>query len=94
MLHFVWAIVIGFIAGVIAKFLSPSPNNPQGFIMTCVVGIVGGLLGTIIGQMIGLYQNGEAAGIIVTVIGAIIVLAIYRWWESRSTTLGGPPGTI
>jgi uncharacterized membrane protein YeaQ/YmgE (transglycosylase-associated protein family) len=94
MLHFVWAIVIGFVAGVIAKFLSPSPNNPQGFILTCVVGIVGGILGTVIGQMIGLYQNGEAAGIIVTVIGAVIVLAVYRWWEGRQATLGGPPGTV
>ena len=73
----IWTIIIGFIAGLIAKFIMPGKNEPQGFIWTAVLGIVGALLATWIGQAIGWYQPGQSAGLIGAVVGAIIVLFIY-----------------
>jgi uncharacterized membrane protein YeaQ/YmgE (transglycosylase-associated protein family) len=87
----VWAIIIGVIVGVIAKFLSPSPNNPQGFILTTVLGLVGSFVGTIIGLVLGFYRHGQGAGIIMSVVGAIIVLVIYRAWEQRHYPTNRPP---
>jgi uncharacterized membrane protein YeaQ/YmgE (transglycosylase-associated protein family) len=87
----VWAIIIGVIVGVIAKFLSPSPNNPQGFILTTVLGIAGSFVGTVIGFVLGFYDRGEGAGLIMSVIGAIIVLAIYRAWEQKRYPKGQRP---
>jgi uncharacterized membrane protein YeaQ/YmgE (transglycosylase-associated protein family) len=72
----VW-IVFGLIVGAIAKFVMPG-RDPGGMIVTIVLGIVGALLGGWIGQAIGLYNPGEPAGFIMAVIGAIIVLLIYR----------------
>lgn len=71
-------ILIGFIVGLIARFLSPEPNNPSGFVLTTVLGIVGAALATWLGQQIGWYELGERAGFIGAVIGAIIVLLIWR----------------
>jgi len=73
----IWTIIIGFIAGIIAKFIMPGKNEPQGFVWTAVLGIVGALLATWIGQAIGWYQEGQSAGLIGAVVGAIIVLFIY-----------------
>jgi uncharacterized membrane protein YeaQ/YmgE (transglycosylase-associated protein family) len=72
------AIVIGFIAGVIAKLVTPGDPKPRGFILTTVLGIVGAVLATILGQAIGLYQSGETAGFIGAIVGAVIVLLIWR----------------
>lgn len=72
-----WTIIIGFVAGIIAKFVMPGRNEPQGFIWTAVLGIVGALLATWLGQAIGWYQPGQSAGLIGAVVGAIIVLVIY-----------------
>jgi uncharacterized membrane protein YeaQ/YmgE (transglycosylase-associated protein family) len=72
------AIIIGFIAGVIAKLVTPGQPKPRGFILTTVLGIVGAIIATYLGQAIGLYQAGEAAGFIGAVIGAIIILLIWR----------------
>jgi uncharacterized membrane protein YeaQ/YmgE (transglycosylase-associated protein family) len=74
---FIWTIIIGFIAGVIAKFLMPG-RDPAGFIITTLLGIVGALVATWLGQAIGWYRAGEGAGLIGAVVGAIIVLAVYR----------------
>jgi len=74
----IWIIIVGFIAGVIAKFLSPGPNNPSGFILTTVLGIVGAFLATWIGQAIGHYGPGQGAGFITATIGAIVVLFIWN----------------
>jgi uncharacterized membrane protein YeaQ/YmgE (transglycosylase-associated protein family) len=74
----VWTIIIGFIAGVIAKFIMPGPNEPQGFILTAILGIVGAFVATFLGQMLGWYAPGEGAGLIGAVIGAIIVLVAHR----------------
>jgi uncharacterized membrane protein YeaQ/YmgE (transglycosylase-associated protein family) len=73
-----WIIVIGFVAGIIARMLSPGPNNPGGFILTVVLGIAGSFLATFIGQMIGWYRADQGAGFIAATIGAITVLFIWN----------------
>ena len=70
----IWAILIGFLAGVIAKFLMPGPNEPSGFILTTILGIVGALVATFLGQAVGWYNEEEGAGLIGSVVGAIVVL--------------------
>ena len=74
----IWVIIIGFIAGLIARFLSPGPNNPSGFILTTVLGIAGAFLATWIGQAIGHYGPEQGAGFITATIGALIVLFIWN----------------
>jgi uncharacterized membrane protein YeaQ/YmgE (transglycosylase-associated protein family) len=73
-----WIIIVGFVAGLIARWLSPGPNNPSGFILTCVIGIVGAFLATFIGQMIGWYSPNQGAGFITATIGALVVLFIWN----------------
>ena len=73
----IWTIIIGFIAGVIAKFIMPGPNEPQGFILTTILGIVGAVVASFLGQAVGWYKAGEGAGLIGAVVGAIIVLFIW-----------------
>jgi uncharacterized membrane protein YeaQ/YmgE (transglycosylase-associated protein family) len=74
----VWLILIGFIAGLIARFLAPGPNNPSGFILTCVLGIAGSFLATFIGQAIGWYHADQGAGLIAATVGAVVVLFIWH----------------
>jgi uncharacterized membrane protein YeaQ/YmgE (transglycosylase-associated protein family) len=74
----VWAIIIGFIVGIVAKLITPGDPKPRGFILTTVLGIVGAVLATVLGQAIGLYQPGETAGFIGAIVGAIIILLIWR----------------
>ncbi|GLS21255.1 membrane protein [Labrys miyagiensis] len=74
----IWTIVIGFIVGLIARFVSPGPHNPSGFILTTVLGIVGAALATWLGQQIGWYSSGDKAGFIGAIIGSILVLMIWR----------------
>ena len=77
-MHIIWLIIIGFIAGVIAKFLHPgSSNEPSGFILTTLLGIAGSFVATYLGQALGWYQAGEGAGFIGAVVGAIIVLVVW-----------------
>jgi len=83
---FLWTIIIGFIAGLIAKFLMPG-RDPAGFIITTLLGIAGALVATWLGQAVGWYRAGEGAGLIGAVVGAVIVLAIYRMVAGRSTTV-------
>lgn len=73
----VWTIIIGFIAGVIAKFIMPGDNEPSGFILTTILGIVGAFVATYLGQALGWYRPGEGAGLIGAVVGAIVVLFVY-----------------
>jgi uncharacterized membrane protein YeaQ/YmgE (transglycosylase-associated protein family) len=73
-----WTIVIGFVAGIIARLLSPGPNNPSGFILTTVIGIVGAFLATFIGQAIGWYRADQGAGFIAATVGAVIVLFVWN----------------
>ncbi len=81
----IWTIIIGFIAGVIAKFLMPGRNEPSGFIMTTILGIVGAFVATYLGQALGWYNANEGAGFIGAIVGAIIVLAIWGFFARRSS---------
>ncbi len=73
-----WIIVVGFIAGFIARWLAPGPNNPSGFIFTTVLGIAGAFLATFVGQAIGHYSPDQGAGFIMATIGAVVVLFIWH----------------
>jgi uncharacterized membrane protein YeaQ/YmgE (transglycosylase-associated protein family) len=81
-----WTIIIGFIAGVIAKLIMPGRNEPSGFILTTILGIIGAFVATYLGQAIGWYRAGEGAGLIGAVIGAIVVLAIWGMISGRRST--------
>jgi len=71
-----WAILIGFVVGVIAKFLMPGRDG-GGFILTALLGIVGAVAATFLGQAMGIYAAGQSAGFIGAVIGAMVVLFIF-----------------
>ena len=79
----IWTIIIGFVAGIIAKFIMPGRNEPSGFIMTTILGIVGAIVASYLGQLIGWYEVGEGAGLIGAVVGAIIVLLIWSMVTKR-----------
>ena len=76
MMSIVWTILIGFVVGIVARLLKPG-RDATGFVLTTVLGIAGAFVGTYIGQTLGLYAQGEAAGFIMSVIGAIILLVIW-----------------
>ena len=78
MSNIIWILVVGFVAGILARILSPGPNNPSGFILTVVLGIVGSFLATFLGQMIGWYRHDQGAGFIGAIVGALIVLFIWN----------------
>lgn len=79
----IWTLLVGLVVGAIAKLLMPG-KDPGGMIITIALGIVGSWLGTYLGRLIGLYSEGDAAGLIMSVIGAVVVLAVYRFLK-RST---------
>ena len=79
-----FTILIGFVAGVIAKFLMPGNNEPSGFILTTILGIVGAFVASYLGQALGWYAPGQGAGLIGAVVGAIIVLFVYHLATGRS----------
>ena len=73
----IWTIIIGFVADVIAKFIMPGSNEPSGFVLTAVLGVVGAVIASYLGRALGWYAPGEGAGLIGAVVGAIVVL--YVW---------------
>jgi uncharacterized membrane protein YeaQ/YmgE (transglycosylase-associated protein family) len=81
-----WTILIGFIAGVLAKLITPGDNEPSGFILTTLLGIVGAFIATYLGQALGWYQAGQGAGLIGATVGAIIVLLIWGAIAGRQLT--------
>ena len=83
MLSAIWTIIIGFIAGVIAKFVTPGEKEPQGFILTTALGIVGALVATYLGQALGWYQAGETAGFLGAIVGAVIILLIWGFIDRQ-----------
>ncbi|MDB5485720.1 MAG: hypothetical protein JWR73_3110 [Tardiphaga sp.] len=85
-----WIILVGFVAGIIARLLSPGPNNPSGFILTTVLGIAGAFLATFIGQQLGHYGPNQGAGFITATIGALVVLFIWNRLVARRVI--GDPG--
>jgi uncharacterized membrane protein YeaQ/YmgE (transglycosylase-associated protein family) len=88
LLAFLWAIIIGFVAGTVAKFIMPG-RDPGGFIVTILLGISGSLVATWLGRQIGWYQADQGARFIGSVVGAVIILAIYRFVRNRGDR-GGP----
>ena len=86
-----WIILIGGIAGIIARLLAPGPNNPSGFILTVVLGVAGAFLATFIGQMIGWYRPDQGAGFIGATVGALIVLFV--WHRLVSHQVISDPGS-
>ena len=86
-----WVILVGLAAGIIARILSPGPNNPGRFILTTVLGIAGAFLATLIGQSFGHYGPDQGAGFITATIGALIVLFIWNRLVARRMI--GDPGT-
>ena len=85
-----WIVVVGFVAGLVARWLAPGPNKPGGFLLTVALGIAGAFLATFIGQMIGWYRSDQGAGFIAATVGAFAVLFIWN----RLVTNGviGDPG--
>ena len=82
-----WTIIIGFLAGIVAKFIMPGPNEPQGFILTTILGIIGAFVATYLGQALGWYRADQGAGFIGAVVGAIIVLFVYGMIAGRRRTV-------
>jgi uncharacterized membrane protein YeaQ/YmgE (transglycosylase-associated protein family) len=79
----IWTIIIGLIAGALAKFIMPG-KDPGGIIITILIGIAGSIVFTYLGKLLGIYQEGEAAGFIGATIGAIILLALYRMFKRKT----------
>jgi len=84
MFAFIWAIIIGFIAGAIAKFVMPG-RDPGGFIVTTLLGIAGAVVATWLGRTLGWYHGAQGAGFIGAIVGAAIILFIYRLVVGRQT---------
>lgn len=74
---FIWTIIIGFVAGIVAKFIMPGSNEPSGFIMTTILGIVGAFVASYLGQALGWYAPGEGAGFIGAIVGAVFLLFVW-----------------
>jgi uncharacterized membrane protein YeaQ/YmgE (transglycosylase-associated protein family) len=74
----IYVLIVGIVAGILARLISPGPNNPSGFILTAVLGIIGAFLATFVGQMIGHYGPDQGAGFITATIGALVVLFIWN----------------
>jgi uncharacterized membrane protein YeaQ/YmgE (transglycosylase-associated protein family) len=83
-MHLLWTLLIGLLVGIVAKLLMPG-KDPGGFIITILLGIAGSFLATFLGRAIGLYPEGASAGLIMSVIGAIILLVVYRFLTRSST---------
>ena len=83
MLSILWTILIGFVVGVIAKFLHPGKEN-LGIILTTVLGVAGSLIATLLGRLVGFYKEGEAAGFLMAVVGAVVLLVVYTMVKGKS----------
>jgi uncharacterized membrane protein YeaQ/YmgE (transglycosylase-associated protein family) len=82
-MHIIGWILFGLVVGIVAKFLMPG-RDPGGFVITAILGIVGGIVGGFLGRAMGWYRDGDAVGFFMAVIGAIIVLAVYRFTIGRT----------
>jgi uncharacterized membrane protein YeaQ/YmgE (transglycosylase-associated protein family) len=80
-----WIILIGFVAGILAKLIHPGPNEPSGFILTTLLGIAGAFVATYLGQAIGWYRADEGAGFIGATVGALIVLVVWGMFARRTS---------
>ena len=85
--HYIWVVIVGFVAGLIARFLIPGPNNPSGFIMTAVLGIVGSFIANFIAVKIGWIGAASEGGQLLSgIVGAVVILIIYHFIASRSAS--------
>ena len=84
MLSILWEAIIGLIVGALAKLIMPG-KDPGGLVITMLIGVAGSLLATFIGSQVGLYREGQSAGFIMSLLGAVLLLAIYRAFKARST---------
>ena len=83
----IWTIIIGLVAGIVAKFIVPgSKNEPSGFVLTAILGIVGAIVASYLGKAVGWYEPGEGAGFIGAIVGAVIILAVWGFIAARSAT--------
>jgi uncharacterized membrane protein YeaQ/YmgE (transglycosylase-associated protein family) len=82
----IWTIIIGFVAGVIAKLITPGRNEPSGFILTTILGIIGAFVATYLGRALGWYGPDDGAGFIGAIIGAVVVLLIWGMIAGRRHT--------
>ena len=82
-MHLLWTILIGFVAGAVAKFFMPGKDS-GGFILTTLLGVAGALVATYLGRFIGWYEEGQAAGFIAAVVGAVLLLAVYRFFKKTA----------
>jgi uncharacterized membrane protein YeaQ/YmgE (transglycosylase-associated protein family) len=85
-MHVLWTLFIGLIIGAVAKLIMPG-KDPGGIIITMLLGVAGSFVATYLGRAAGMYGEGSTAGFIMSVIGAIILLAIYRLFKGRTTTV-------
>lgn len=76
-MELLWTLLIGLLVGIVAKFLMPG-RDPGGFIITALIGVAGAFVAYGIGRAVGWYAEGEAAGFVASVVGAVVLLAIYR----------------
>jgi len=82
----IWTLIIGVVVGAIAKLLMPG-KDPGGFIITMLLGIAGAFVGTFLGRALGLYAADQTAGFIASIVGAVILLAIYRLFTRRKASV-------
>lgn len=80
----IWTLIIGFVAGVIAKFVVPGDKEPSGFILTTILGVFGAIVAGFLGQSLGWYTQGEGAGLIGAVVGAVIILLVWGFATKRT----------
>lgn len=89
-MHILWMLIIGLVVGALAKFIMPG-KDPGGVIITMLIGIAGALLAGFLGRSLGWYQAGEPAGFIASIVGAVLLLGIYRLVVGRTGgRLAGP----
>ena len=84
-MHILWIIIIGFVAGVIAKLVTPGDREPKGFILTTILGIVGAFVATYLGQAVGWYGPDQNAGFIGAIVGAVVILLVWGYIERSRT---------
>src|SRR6201992_2288915 len=85
MFNLLWEAIIGLIVGALAKLIMPG-KDPGGIIITMLIGVAGSLIATFIGSHVGLYREGQSAGFIMSLVGAVVLLAIYRLIKRKTTT--------
>jgi uncharacterized membrane protein YeaQ/YmgE (transglycosylase-associated protein family) len=85
MFHLIWEAIIGLVVGALAKLIMPG-KDPGGIFITMLLGVAGALLATFIGSHVGLYREGQSAGFIMSLVGAIVILAIYRLIRGKAAT--------